>query len=32
MCGTGVPREVFDEDYLYFYREVLGDQRADTDA
>ena len=32
MCGTGVPREAFDEDYLYFYWEVLSDQRADTDA
>jgi SAM-dependent methyltransferase len=28
----GVPREVFDEDYLYFYWEVLSDQRADSDA
>jgi hypothetical protein len=27
--GMGVPREVFDEDYLYFYWEVLTNQRAD---
>ncbi|MFZ0042726.1 MAG: class I SAM-dependent methyltransferase [Solirubrobacteraceae bacterium] len=27
-----VPEEMFDEDYLYFYRDVLGDERSDADA
>ena len=27
-----VPSEVFDDDYLYFYAEVLGDERSDADA
>lgn len=27
-----VPAEMFDEDYLYFYAEVLGDERSDADA
>jgi SAM-dependent methyltransferase len=32
MAGMGVPAEVFDDDYLYFYEEVLGDKRSDADA
>ncbi len=27
-----VPPEVFDDDYLYFYDELLGTDRADADA
>ncbi len=29
---TGVPSELFDDDYLYFYSDVLGSQRSDADA
>jgi SAM-dependent methyltransferase len=29
---SGVPPEVFDEDYLHFYADVLGDERSDADA
>jgi ubiquinone/menaquinone biosynthesis C-methylase UbiE len=32
MAGVGVPPEVFDDDYLYFYADVLGDERSDADA
>ena len=28
----GVPFELFDDDYLYFYADVLGAQRSDADA
>ncbi len=28
----GVPPEVFDDDYLYFYDDVLGPERSDADA
>lgn len=28
----GIPPEAFDEDYLYFYAEVLSDARSDADA
>lgn len=28
----GVPSELFDDDYLYFYGDVLGPQRSDADA
>jgi SAM-dependent methyltransferase len=28
----GVPPEAFDDDYLYFYADVLGDERSDADA
>jgi SAM-dependent methyltransferase len=28
----GVPSEVFDDDYLYFYASVLGEERSDADA
>ncbi len=27
-----VPLDLFDEDYLYFYDEVLGAERSDADA
>ena len=27
-----VPREMFDEDYLYFYDQVLGNERSASDA
>jgi SAM-dependent methyltransferase len=29
---VGVPAEVFDDDYLYFYADTLGDARSDSDA
>lgn len=32
MRLVGVPAEIFDEDYLYFYAEVLGAKRSDADA
>ncbi len=32
MRGVSVPPELFDEDYLYFYADVLGDDRSDADA
>jgi hypothetical protein len=28
----GVPPELFDEDYLYFYEVVLGAERSDAEA
>jgi SAM-dependent methyltransferase len=28
----GVPRELFDDDYLYFYEPFLSDERSDADA
>lgn len=27
-----VPPELFDDDYLYFYADILGDERSDADA
>ena len=27
-----MPSEVFDDDYLYFYADVLGEERSDADA
>lgn len=27
-----VPPEIFDEDYLYFYADVLGPERSEADA
>jgi cyclopropane fatty-acyl-phospholipid synthase-like methyltransferase len=27
-----VPPEVFNDDYLYFYGETIGDERSDADA
>ena len=27
-----VPPEIFDEDYLYFYSDVLGPERSEADA
>jgi 2-polyprenyl-3-methyl-5-hydroxy-6-metoxy-1,4-benzoquinol methylase len=32
LMPTGVPSELFDDDYLYFYSDVLGPQRSDADA
>ena len=32
MSAVGVPAELFDEDYLYFYAEVLGEERSDAEA
>lgn len=32
MRPVGVPAELFDEDYLYFYAEVLDSKRSDADA
>jgi SAM-dependent methyltransferase len=32
MAGMNVPAELFDDDYLYFYEEILGDERSDADA
>jgi hypothetical protein len=32
MAGVSVPPEVFDDDYLYFYADILGDERSDADA
>jgi SAM-dependent methyltransferase len=29
---VSVPSELFDDDYLYFYVDVLGDERSDADA
>jgi cyclopropane fatty-acyl-phospholipid synthase-like methyltransferase len=29
---VSVPPEIFDQDYLYFYAEVLSDARSDADA
>jgi SAM-dependent methyltransferase len=29
---VGVPAEVFDDDYLYFYADALGEERSDSDA
>jgi SAM-dependent methyltransferase len=28
----GVPSELFDDDYLYFYADILGAERSDTDV
>jgi SAM-dependent methyltransferase len=30
--AVSVPPELFDDDYLYFYSEVLGDEHSDADA
>ncbi len=32
MGVVSVPPELFDEDYLFFYADVLGDERSDADA
>jgi hypothetical protein len=32
MADVGVPPEVFDDDYLYFYADILPDERSDADA
>ncbi len=32
MGAVSVPPELFDDDYLYLYSEVLGDERSDSDA
>jgi SAM-dependent methyltransferase len=32
MAGKELPAELFDDDYLYFYEEILGDERSDADA
>jgi SAM-dependent methyltransferase len=29
---VSVPPEIFDDDYLYFYADILGDERSDADA
>jgi SAM-dependent methyltransferase len=32
MAGMNVPAELFDDDYLHFYDEIIGDERSDADA
>jgi SAM-dependent methyltransferase len=32
MAAVSVPPELFDDDYLYFYADILGDERSDADA